>query len=180
MHPIRFRAFVLSVAASVLMLASTAHAAQPLGTSFTYQGELRSGGLTADEQEPSPRHLPGFARGRELLDRSTQVEEERASAQRRARARGARLEAVDLPRVQRPGPQRQDPGVRAIEGAELGPGGELVEALGDDERRLGHAEGLAHGSRGVGTCEAPEGKGRREPPGTDANEAETRRARYRP
>jgi hypothetical protein len=48
MFPIRFRAFVFSVAATALLLASSAHAAQPLGSSFTYQGELRNAGLAAN------------------------------------------------------------------------------------------------------------------------------------
>jgi len=48
MHPIRFHAFVLAAAASVLLLATTAHAAQPLGSAFTYQGELRNAGQVAN------------------------------------------------------------------------------------------------------------------------------------
>jgi hypothetical protein len=48
MYPIRFRAFVLAAAAGVLLFAATAHAAQPLGSAFTYQGELRSAGQVAN------------------------------------------------------------------------------------------------------------------------------------
>ena len=46
MHPFRFRAIALMIVA--IVLASAAQAAQPLGSSFTYQGELRSAGQVAN------------------------------------------------------------------------------------------------------------------------------------
>jgi hypothetical protein len=121
------------------------------------EGKQERRRLSADEQEPAPGDLPGLARRRELWNRSGEIEEERAGTQRRLRPGRARLEAVDLPGMDAARRKRHGPGVRAVDGLELGERGQLVEALGEQERRFRHPERLAHPRR-LGAGQEAEGE----------------------
>ena len=132
--------------------------------------------LASDEQKPAPGDPPGLARRRELGDRCGEVEEERAGAQRRLGPGRARLEAVDLPGMDAARRERHRPGIRPVDGVELGEPGELVEALGEQEWRFRDAERLAD-SRRLRAGQEAERKRRGELALAHLHESEARRAR---
>ena len=134
-------------------------------------------GLAAHEQQPLPGDLSGLPRGGELVHRRGEIEEERLRAQRRAGPRGGGGEVVDLPRMHAVGGERRRPRVRAVEALEPGKRGELVEALGDEERRLGDPERIAEAGR-VRAGQAAERERRDERPLADLHEAQALDARH--
>ncbi len=151
-------------------------AAHPGGGQDREREEQRGGLSTHEEQAPT-RDLPGFPRGGELVHRRGEIQEERLRAQRRAGPRRGGGESVDLPRMHAVGGERRRPGVGAVEALEPWERGELVEALGHEERRLGDAERIAEARR-VLAGEAPERQRRDERPLADLHEAQALDARH--
>ncbi len=134
-------------------------------------------GLAAHEQQPLTRDLSGLPRGGELVHRRGEIQEERLRAQRRTSPRRGGGEVVDLPRMHAVGGERRRPRVRAVEALEPRKRGELVEALGDEERRLGDPERVAQAGR-VRARQAAERERRDERPLADLDEAQALDARH--
>ena len=134
-------------------------------------------GLSAHEEQPPSRDLAGLARRGELVHGGGEIEEQRLRAQRRAGACGRGVELVHLPRMHARRRKRHRPRVRPVETVEPGQRRELVEALGDEERRLvGDAERVADAGRVLAGQPAERERGR-EDALADAHEAQPLRAR---
>ena len=99
------------------------------------EGEEQGRGLAAHEQEPPRGHVARFGGCAQLLDRSRELERARRRLQGRPGARDVAGQLVDLPGPHRSRLQRRHPGVAAVHVLERRRGRQLVDPLGEDERR---------------------------------------------
>jgi hypothetical protein len=98
------------------------------------KGEEEGRGLAADQEKTPSGDIARLAGGAQLLDWCSELERARRRLELRACAGRVALEAVDLPGANRPGLQRRHPGVAAVDGFELGRGGEPGDSFRQDER----------------------------------------------